>query len=171
MPANTQIPATGLPSGTGPEMDFLESSFFKNNRLRQCLPTLAEVRALSGTGQSMSQPPPMKFEHLNLIVKFGPHVSIGEALCLWAIESVLSDEVPVPEVYGWRVDGRDTFIYMQLVQGETLMDRWHSLNAADKTAICDHLRQIMMSLRQVEQNPHDSFIGMLWDRKAIIDND
>jgi len=67
----------------------------------------------------------------------------------------------VPEVYGWRVDGRDVFVYMQLVRGETLKGQWDSLSIADKITVCDHLRQIMTSLRQVEQEPNDLFIGML----------
>jgi hypothetical protein len=158
MPANPQIHVTGLPDGREPTMDFLESSFFKDNGSGRCLPTPAEVRALS---QARPQPLPVRFEHLNLIVKFGPHVAIAEAQCLWVIKRVLRDEVPVPEVSGWRVDGRDVFIYMQLVRGETLKDEWDSLSIADKIAVCDHLRQIMTSLRQVEQDPNDTFIGTL----------
>lgn len=69
-----------------------------------------EVRALSGTDQARPQPRPVIFEHLNLIVKFGPHVTVAEAQCLWVIKRLLCDEVLVPEVYGWRVDGRDVFI-------------------------------------------------------------
>jgi aminoglycoside phosphotransferase (APT) family kinase protein len=102
----------------------------------------------------------VKFEHLNLIVKFGPHVTTAEAQCLLVIKRVLDDKVPMPEVYGWRVDGRDVFIYMQLAQGETLNDRWDSLSISDKITICDHLRQIPTSL-QVEQDPNELFIGML----------
>jgi hypothetical protein len=161
MPANPQIHATGLPDGREPKMDFLESSFFKDNVPGRRLPTPAEVRALSGTNQARPQPPPVRFEHLNLIVKFGPHVTVAEAQCLWVIKRVLRDEVPVPEVYGWRVDGGNVFIYMQFVRGETLKDQWDFLSVADKSTVCDHLRQITTSLRQVEQDPNDSFIGML----------
>lgn len=144
-------------------MDFLESSFFKDNAPDQCLPTPSEVRTLSGPGQFRPQPVPVRFEHLNLIVKFGRYVTIAEAQCLWVIKRVLGDEVPVPEVYGWRVDGRDVFIYMQLVQGETLKDRWDSLGVADKTTVCDDLRRIMRSLRDIEQDPNDVFIGMRYE--------
>src|SRR6266536_1017975 len=158
MSANPRIHATGLPDDREPKMDFLESSFFKANGPRRCLPTPAEVRALSGTDQGRPQPHPVKFEHLNLVVKFGPHVAVAEAQCLWVIKRLLCDEVPVPEVYGWRVDGRDVFIYMQFVRGETLNDQWDCLSIAEKTTVCDHLRQIMTSLRQVEQDPNDSFI-------------
>jgi aminoglycoside phosphotransferase (APT) family kinase protein len=76
------------------------------------------------------------------------------------IKKVLGDEVPVPELYSWRIDGRDVFIYMEYLQGETLKDRWDSLTDADKTSTCYYLWQIIASLRQVEQDPDDAFIGM-----------
>ena len=161
MAENPQIHPTGLPDSQKWEMDFVESSFFKDNGPKPCLPTLEEVRALSGTNQNKDRPPPVRFEHLNLIVKWGPNVTVSEAQSLWAIERVLGDEVPVPELYDWRVDGRDVFIYMECVQGETLKDRWGFLTDADKTVVCDDLRQIITSLRRVEQDPNDTSIGMM----------
>jgi len=171
MSSNLQTHSSRLPDATKPEMDFLESSFFKDNGPNQALPTPAEVRALSSAHKTHPQPTPMKFEELNLIVKFGPHVNVVEAQCLWIIRKILHDEVPVPEVYGWRVDGFDTFIYMQLIRGDMLRDRWDSLSISDKTAVCDHLRQIMISLRQVEQDPDDPFIGksLITRRTIYID--
>ncbi|KFZ14756.1 hypothetical protein V501_03063 [Pseudogymnoascus sp. VKM F-4519 (FW-2642)] len=97
-------------------------------------------------------------EHLNLLVKWGSYVTVSEAQSLWVIKRVLGNEVPVPELYGWRVDGRDVFIYMEYIKGEKLKDRWDSLTDADKTYICHHLRQILTSSRQVEQDPDDAFI-------------
>lgn len=102
-------------------MDFLESSFFRPHDPHKHLPTPQEVRALSA-GPS-AQPDPVKFEELGLIVKFGPRVTVGEALCPWAIRRVLEDSAPVPEVYGWRIDGIEVFIYMELIQGDTLKER------------------------------------------------
>jgi len=75
------------------------------------------------------------------------------------IRKELQGQVPVPEVYGWRIDGAETFIYMQLVQGDTLRDRWDSLSYSDKTAVCQQLRQITISLRQLEQDQDELFIG------------
>lgn len=62
----------------------------------------------------------MRFEDLGLIVKFGLHVSVTEAINLWAIRRVFQNVILVPEVYGWRVleqegKSREVFIYMQLV--------------------------------------------------------
>jgi tRNA A-37 threonylcarbamoyl transferase component Bud32 len=100
------------------------------------------------------------FDHLDLIVKFGPQVSVVEAICLWAVKRILHDKVPVPEVYGWRIDGDTVFIYMQLIRGDLLQDRWDSLNDFEKTVVCDQLRQIATDLQKVEQEPSDPFIGM-----------
>ncbi|PMD33308.1 phosphotransferase enzyme family protein [Hyaloscypha variabilis F] len=138
-------------------MDFLDSSFFQSTRPSQRLPTPAEVRALSEVKNS--RPPPVIIEHLNLLVKFGPRVNVAEAQCLWLIRTILGDEVPVPEVYGWRVDGLEVFIYMQLVRGVTLKSRWEHLNALEKTSVCGQLCRMITSLRQIKQEPPDQFIG------------
>jgi hypothetical protein len=75
------------------------------------LPRPEEVRRLSGVNQLHPQPIPVIFEDLNLIVKYGPHVKIAEAQCLWIISRVLGNAVRLPEVHGWRIDGRDVFIH------------------------------------------------------------
>ena len=139
-------------------MDFLDSSFFQNGPNRS-LPTPAEIKGLSTTYGTTSQPDPVKFEELGLLVKFGPHVTAAEAQCLWMIGKELQGQVPVPEVYGWRIDGNEAFIYMQLIQGDTLRDRWDSLSVLDKRSVCHQLRQITISLRQLEQDPNNPFIG------------
>ncbi|TGO22418.1 hypothetical protein BPAE_0169g00260 [Botrytis paeoniae] len=116
-----------------------------------CLPTPAEVLALSGNGQTKPQPPPVIFEHLNLLVKFGRYVTLAEAQCLWIIREDLGDEVPVPEIYGWRVDGDHDF-----------------MDDSDKTSVCEQLSKIISSLRSVEQDPQDSFVGSL-NRSHLLD--
>jgi hypothetical protein len=151
----------GIHHGTQAAMDFFDSSFFAGTTKparKTCLPTPSEVLARSKDSQSTPQPTPVKFESLDLLVKFGPHVVVEEALCLNMIHE--TSRVPVPEVYGWRVDGDCVFIYMQLVRGESLLDRWDSLSGPGKVSICDQLREIVLLLRQIEQDPSDRFIGM-----------
>ena len=104
----TRISLSRLPSAKQLEMDFLDSSFFQKHDPRNRLPTPQEVRALSA--KPGSQPDLVKFKDLGLIVKLGLHVTVEEALCTWAIRRVLLHDVPVPEVYGWRVDGSEVFI-------------------------------------------------------------
>ena len=169
MPATTRFDAMQLPDGNQARMDFLESSFYKGHDSGRCLPSPVEVRASSGRNRPTPQPPPVKFEHLDLIVKYGPHVTVAEAQCLWMIKRVLREQVPVPEVYGWRVDGQDVFIYMEFLRGETLKDRWDFLSVGDRTTLCNHLHQIMESLRHVEQDPKDPFIGMICKQVLLED--
>ena len=153
-----RIPVSSLPSATKLEMDFLESSFFKQLDATKSLPAPQEVRAfLRGP---RVQPDPVRFEELGVIVKFGPHVTVEEALCMWAIRRVLRNDVPVPEVYGWRVDGPEVFIYMELIHGDTLKSRWDYLSTDDRTSICDQLGKITTSFRRLEQDPEDKFVGM-----------
>ena len=148
------------------EMDFLHSSFFTNSHHHRQLPTIENVRKRSHQNQSpqsqhnSAQPDPARFEEFGLIVKFGPHVKVEEALCLWAIRRALRDDVPVPEVYGWRRDGKEVFIYMELIQGATkLQDRWKALSNDDKTSVCYQLREMTTSFRTLEQDPRNSFVG------------
>lgn len=147
------------PDATIPVMDFLESSFFHNSRSNRSLPTPAEVRALSKAHHTHPKPPPVKFEELGLLVKFGSRVTAAEAQCLWMIRKEFQDEVPVPDVYGWRIDGNETFIYMELIRGDTLRDRWDSLSVSDKTDVCHRLRQVTTSLRRLDQDPDHPIIG------------
>ncbi|KAI9804717.1 MAG: hypothetical protein M1825_001085 [Sarcosagium campestre] len=154
-----RIDSSSLPNGAETEMDYVESFFFKSNGPNPRLPTPAEVRALSPGYDKKSQPLPVRFEHLGLIVKFGRMIAVAEAQSLWVIKRVFGEKVPVPEVYGWRVDDGRVYIYMQLIQGPTLKERWDTLSVSDKAVICDDLRQMITSLRRAEQNPHDIFIG------------
>ncbi|PGH26514.1 hypothetical protein AJ80_01828 [Polytolypa hystricis UAMH7299] len=128
---------------------------------KRCLPTPAEVAARSKQFGNHPRPRPVRFDDLNLVVKFGPLVRVEEAICLRMIGAALSGKVPVPEVYGWRVDGRYVFIYMELVQGETLHDRWDSLSNGDRTVICNQLPEIISPLRDVAQEPTNRFIGSI----------
>jgi hypothetical protein len=72
-----------LPDTTKKELDFAESSFFASPDRR--LPSPAEVRALSSEIVIVSRSDPVRFEHLDLIIKFGLLVTTLEALNLWVV--------------------------------------------------------------------------------------
>ncbi|KAL2859869.1 kinase-like domain-containing protein [Aspergillus lucknowensis] len=149
-----------LPDATKKELDFTDSSFFTCPG-RQ-LPTPMQVRALSKDIGQIPRPKPIKFEELNLIVKFGRHVTTLEALNLWMVRKVFKDEVPVPEVFGWRTDDEGyVFIYIELIQGPTLLDHWSSLDVTGKRAFSDQLSKIVQSLRRLEQDPFEPFISSI----------
>lgn len=123
------------------------------------LPTPAEVTARSPDFRTSSRPTPVKFEHLNLIVKFGPWVTVEEGICLRMLPKAFPGKVPLPEVYGWRVEEGCVYIYMELIQGETLHCQWVHLNEQERLSICAQLDGVVFALRQAEQDATDPFIG------------
>jgi hypothetical protein len=106
---------------------FPSSTFFGQETKPRQLPTPAEVRARAALENHVDintwRPPPVVFPDLNLLVKYGGAVSVAEGQCLWMIRTYLGHEVLVPEVYGWCLDGEETFIYMELIRGSTLEQR------------------------------------------------
>lgn len=130
------------------DMDFTDSSFFQ-----------------AGIGRSLPDPPNVDTDHqgilvvseMRLLIKFGPYVTIDEAIAMRAVRKRLGHQVPVPEVFGWRSRQDRVLIYMELVSGTTLEERWDDLNLSEKDSLCEQLSQILLSLRQLKQR--DTFIG------------
>ena len=60
------------------------------------------------------------FDSLNVLVKFGYGVPVEEALNLWMVKRRFQNRVPVPEVFGWRVEEGVVYIYMEPIRGPTL---------------------------------------------------
>lgn len=112
----------------------------------------------STTGPNV-RPPPVIFKDRRLVVKWGSGVRVSEAQCLYAIRRFLQDQVPVPEVYGWRTDGDEKFIYMEYTEGKTLEQIWDLMEPDNWVSICRELRTAYDNLRQLEQDPSDTFIG------------
>jgi hypothetical protein len=161
MTAYPQISLAELPDSSQPHMDFLDTTWFKTHGRTRHFPTTEHLRSLFKPHQL---PRPVRFEDLGLIVKFGSHISITEAINLWAIRRVFQDVIPVPEVYGWRVSEqegtvREVFIYMQLVQGPTLEQQWPELSATDKQTICSDLRAKVSCLRSLRDSESQQVIG------------
>jgi hypothetical protein len=79
MAPNVVISPQELPDASRKEVDFPESSFFNINGAIQRLPIPVEVRSLAPTHNANPQPPPVVFKSLDLLVKYGPYVTIAEA--------------------------------------------------------------------------------------------
>ncbi|KAK4198397.1 phosphotransferase enzyme family protein [Triangularia verruculosa] len=162
--------STGICIGTRdlPPADlatFLDSSFFSRNGPDAQLPSPADVRQRCWIQDPRTKRrnfafPPVYYEELGLIVKFGPPLQItaAEGQCLWALRRVVP-EVPVPEVYGWTRDGGQNFIYMELVQGCTLAEQWDHLNPTARVDICNQLSAIIAKLRELRHSPGEFFLG------------
>lgn len=155
------ITTSDLPDGNQKQIIFEDSGFFKQvvNGKRPKLPSPTEVRARAHKQVSAQRPPPVIFASLHLLVKYGSGLTTSEAQCLWAVGKYLKGKVPVPELYGWCRDGKDLFIYMELVQGPTLNQRWSSLTETQRTSVCEQLRSMVRSLRLLKQDPNNPFIG------------
>jgi hypothetical protein len=163
MTANPQISLAELPDGSQAHMDFVDSAWFKTHGRTRQFPKPTYLRSLY---EPYQYPRPVKFEDLGLIVKFGPNITVSEAINLWAIRRVFHDLVPVPEVYGWRIleqEGKspEVFIYMQLIQGPTLEQRWVTLSVTEKQTICSDLRTMVSCFRSLRENNAEQVIGKL----------
>ncbi|EZF98633.1 hypothetical protein H113_01491 [Trichophyton rubrum MR1459] len=158
------ISSRALPSAES--ATFLESSFFSRNGAQAALPSPANVREQSAIQGPASQArrdygfKPVRYEHLGLIVKYGraPEVTIAEGQLLWAVRRTLP-MVPAPEVYRWAHDKGQVFIYMELIKGVTLEQRWGSLGPAERVAICEQLRDIILDYRRLRHAPGDFFLA------------
>jgi len=87
---------------------------------------------------------------MQLVIKYGPRVTIDEAVTMLMVKKVLGDLVPVPELFGWRVHQGTVFIYMELISCVTLQECWSSMELPGQHSICGQLCQIISSLRQVQ---------------------
>lgn len=91
----------------------------------------------------------------------GTYARISEAQTLYAIRHILNGAVPVPEVYGWKTQGDEKFIYMEYIPGQSLESAWSTLGHDDRLVICRELRTICDNLCRLEQDPSDNFVGKL----------
>lgn len=166
-PSTERIRLTPEMLPIGDSVIFHDSTFFSRFPDRGTLPLPHDVRAehLRTPGLKKYEtrnPPLVRYTQLNLVVKFGSEVTIAEGQCLWALRKLLSNGpycVPVPEIYGWRTDGDQVFIYQELVTGVTLADRWNGLEDEEKKHIVQKLKDMVHGLRLLQQDPSDVFIG------------
>lgn len=125
------------------------------------LPSSAEVLAQ----HKRSSPRSLRvaaFEEFGLVVKFRwpPRVRLDDALTMRALrEAFPKGEVPIPEVFGWRLEDGMNFIYRSLVIGVMLCDMWPGLSESHKITICKILGLIQTHLRQLGPEIGEAFFG------------
>ncbi|RMJ24444.1 Phosphotransferase enzyme family [Aspergillus sp. HF37] len=112
-----------------------DSSFFREHRA-STLPTPAEVWAINEESGNIREA-----ETQNMVYK------------------QLKGKVPVPEVFGWTEDGGQVFIYMSLIGGEPLEQRWGALNDEEREAVCKELNGMVKAWRSLEQPDQDLYVG------------
>ncbi|KAE8377791.1 hypothetical protein BDV26DRAFT_262940 [Aspergillus bertholletiae] len=150
-PGRVQLTPSMIPNS--PNFNIEDSTFF--GKWSQ-LPSPKEVRAQaeaqhllgvnpdnrkvhSSTAPSV-RPPPVIFGNMRLFIKWESAVGVSEAQYLYAVRQFLQDDVPVPEVYDWRTDGDEKFIYMEYIEGQTLEKVWDVMEPSDRVSICHELR-------------------------------
>ncbi|CAJ2510209.1 Uu.00g061090.m01.CDS01 [Anthostomella pinea] len=142
-------------------MTFRDSSFFKKHGAE--LPSPKEIREkdirINDFRARSPRPPPIPFEELGLVVKYGSEITIAEAQCLWYFARYMKDAVPTPELFGWCQDDGETFIYMELVDGDTLEDAWPSLTQDEQDIICEQLRTCVEAWRGLRQEAEPYYVG------------
>ncbi|KAJ5219930.1 hypothetical protein N7468_009134 [Penicillium chermesinum] len=143
----------------------LDSRFFRENRAPG-LPSPAEVRdinvKLGGLwSKNFHRPTPVKFPALGMLVKYGANTTIGEAETQKMVYDRLQGKVPIPEVYGGTTDGGQGFIYMALIEGDTLEERWVTMSANERLAICSQLHGMVKEWRALQHTENGLYIGSL----------
>lgn len=147
-----------LPLRPSQDVDFRETSYFVRENAE--LPSPSEVDA-----RHQTQNPGGRitiFEELNLAVKRGSPQEgrVEEALTIQALHKAFPDgEIPVPEIFGWRIHNGEEFIYMSLIPGISLSKAWHTLNDEDKRSTCDQLGVARAHLMRLSQNTSEDFVG------------
>ena len=142
---------------------FPQSSFFKVRETPH-LPPPSTVRAINEQSGNVratyfNRPPPVKIPELGLVIKYGADVTITEAQTQIMVREELDGQVPVPEVFGWTEDGGQVFIYMSIVEGDSLVERWGSMDESERRSICAELKDMSKAWRALEQQGHEPYIG------------
>ena len=154
------ISSSDMPQGDS--VSFHSSAFFQ--RSPPCpFPSPSEVKKrgilVNKTHPEEWRPPPVHYPSLGLLVKYGGAASIEEGQALWMIRRYLGHVVPVPEIYGWRKLGTETFLYMQRISGSTLEERWKHLSKKEKLDLCGQIRPMVRGLRDLKQKSPKGWVG------------
>ncbi|ORY09386.1 phosphotransferase enzyme family protein [Clohesyomyces aquaticus] len=153
--------------------DVCSSSFFQ--RFKQ-LPSPDEVRShardqyLAGTNWGNNRrrvvtgynarPAPSVFKSMGVFVKWGSDMRIAEGQTLYAIRHHLKKKtITVPEIYGWRTDQGEVFLYMEVISGRTLEQAWQEMDASNRLRICSELRTSFDDLRKFQKSAVGKYIG------------
>ncbi|KAI0808798.1 kinase-like domain-containing protein [Xylaria sp. FL0064] len=152
---------------------FLDTSFFREKRAA-LLPTPAQIRALNekngknGGVVSFDWPPPVKIEALGLFVKYGTRVTVTEGQTQVWIREKLQGIVDVPEVFGWAQDQGQTFLYMSLVDGDPLSERWPCMTTQERLTICGELRSAVSAWRNLRQDEGTCYIDVIFTMREQV---
>ncbi|RNJ59268.1 hypothetical protein D7B24_003024 [Verticillium nonalfalfae] len=98
------------------------------------------------------------------MVKYGGDVTLTEVSTQRMVHEQLLGQVPIPEVFGWTEDKDQGFIYMSLIEGDTLEQRWIDLNETERQAICAELKPMVKAWRGLKQDGQEPYVGSIGTR-------
>lgn len=156
-----QFDASLLPDALTDDIEFRDTSYFRGaagSIPAPPLPPPATVLAEHPHAHSGV----VRYDTSGVIVKFGlaHKVRIEEAQALQAVRRAFPhNEVPVPELFGWKSSAGYNFIYMSIVPGQTLNSVWTSLSTLKRESIAEQLSRIVSKLRELKQPPAKECIG------------
>ncbi|KAK3984643.1 phosphotransferase enzyme family protein [Cladorrhinum sp. PSN332] len=130
------------------------------------LPTPSEIRELNQKARHYKaldhySPTPVRIPSLGLLVKYGAGVLYSEYEAQLFVYQQLQGRVLVPELYGWTQDAGQGFIYMALIEGETLERRWKGMTGEEKRNLALELREMVDTWRSLTQPGYVSYIGVV----------
>lgn len=102
--------------------------------------------------------PPVIFPCMNLIVKWGGLVRREEGINMYAIKQFLP-RIPMPEIYGWRTDGKEVFLYMEYIRGRKFDTVLEEMTHAEHALAVRDLHNMLSDLRLLRQVERDAFVG------------
>lgn len=69
---------------------------------------------------------------------------------LHMVNTQLKGKVSTSEVFAWTEGGGQIFIYMPLVEGDTLQERWGTLSEVEREAVYKELNRMVPAWRSLE---------------------
>ncbi|RBR08261.1 uncharacterized protein FIESC28_10295 [Fusarium coffeatum] len=159
------------PSGQTIFKTFHDSSFFRESRA-PALPSPAEIRRLNEAAGDFrafyrDRTNPVIIPELGLVVKYGTEVTLSELEAQLLVREKLGDKVPVPEVFAWAEDDEQGFIYMALIEGDTLQSRFKDMNEEERVGVCAELRLMTEAWRGLSQDASEPYVGSVGKRPVL----
>ncbi|KAK6508999.1 hypothetical protein TWF481_003765 [Arthrobotrys musiformis] len=142
-------------------VDFLETAFFRADKSRK-LPTPSEVRSRAPDSGTY-RPFLIWFTEngMNLVVKWGDYITIAEGQVYWMLKKKLKEEIPTPEIYGWRTQGGQVFLYLECTDGLQLEEVYGQLDHSDKMELAGQIKKFKAALGRLYQDPQERFLGSI----------
>ncbi|KAF8872034.1 kinase-like domain-containing protein [Gymnopilus junonius] len=146
---------------------FEDTSFFKHHHYTD-LPTIAEIEAAALPGYEcyVSVFPPLCLAVKRVRITSRHQVSAAEGQTLCALRRFLP-EVKVPEVCGWRRDGHNLFIFVEMLKGERLHVRWKDISSEDRAQICKEIGTMVRALSRLKRPAEEEFVGAVGGQPSM----